>query len=394
MMPTSVGVLVHVAVRHLHLGHLGVAVASLVGLLAGLRLIASARHTWGDAKPREVTFGPEGITVEGMAPIARGDIAAGWFQPGAPPTGVLVPQPAPPSIVVVDHRQRVVFHAVVADEAEALALLGSLGLDASQRRVELRGASPSSEALWVVLMMLLFVAIPMLERIHAGALVPFLLLCLPMLALLSIPASIVVGTDGISYKWLGWKRFLPLADIALVTPLDKTRIRVAMKDGSVHTLSTGRNRQHGERPVQHRDAVLARINEAIAVERVQADKSQIGAIVGRQGRSTEAWSQALTALAADGGKVGYRDAAVPEDALVSVIQDEDVRAGAAVALRRSSKPEAKVRVRVAADATASPTLRAALDAVESDSDEAVLEALAALEGERTSSQRLRIQPRT
>jgi hypothetical protein len=95
----------------------------------------------------------------------------------------------------------------------------------------------------------------------------------------------------------------------------------------------------------------------------------------RGGKSLLEWVRDLKRIGA--GVVDHRTPAVPIDVLLRVVEDSAAdaadRASAALAAISHASPDAKRRVRVAAEATASPHLRVALtriaeDASNSDDD--------------------------
>lgn len=227
--------------------------AQLVGLGAAafwlVKLLTADVNGWNSAKPRAIVVGEDGITVDGQI-IPRAQLAEGWFQPGGAAD-------VPPSVVIVDTRHRPLFHAVVTDEAQANDILRLLGLD--RGAVRFRASLPYGDAIWIALFAVLFFIKLLLDTRGLERFTPLLLLAMPFAVLFSIPARIEVAASSVTYRWLRWSRTYALADIADIQA-QKQRLRIELRDGSVHELITGADKQHGEDASQHRDAIMIRIN--------------------------------------------------------------------------------------------------------------------------------------
>jgi hypothetical protein len=212
----------------------------------------------------------------------------------------------------------------------------------------------------------------------SGAMSGIAMLFVPLVLAGMIPSKIVVGVDGVLVKWLFTKRFIPMSQITAVTRADDRAIRFHLSSGEsvvVHTSMRGKYKT--ARAPQHRDAVLARVAEALAAFRARGASVDVSALVGRGTRTKNEWLDALRKLRAGGG--GYRSALVRDDDLWRVVEDPaapaDERAGAAMVLRRSLDESGRARVRVAAEASASPKLRVVLDAAASETDDALESAI-------------------
>jgi hypothetical protein len=108
-------------------------------------------------------------------------------------------------------------------------------------------------------------------------------------------------------------------------------------------------------------------------ERYAAEAARALDVLERAGRSTREWLEALRKLPAAGG---FRAAALDSIDLQQVVSDPKVplerRIGAALALR--DDPEARKRVRIAAEQSAEPRVRVALEAAAADDiDESEIE---------------------
>jgi hypothetical protein len=366
------------------LGLLGFAGFMLANLQAGalgvhLFVIASLIRRFGlrdnrFSKPvrRAVNVGKEGELHVGDRVIPKGEIVDGWYQPRASTS---------PTVQLVNKRRRVVFEADVANEAEAVALLKELGVDASKRRATFSIASPVAQSQWrsAGVIALTMGASSMVRNVipHFGMLQA--LVVLSAVIFLLIPARIDVGLDGVLIRWMGTRKFIPLASIKTASATESTGIRLELRDGKTETIQTasGKQRYNGGAHREHRDLVLVRIREALAAHGAVESGADVAALVARAGRTIDEWKTALTKLA--GAQASYREAAVRDEDLWRLVEDpradEDARAGAALVLRSKLDDDGKARVRIAAEASASPKLRVALEAASDGSEEAAFEAL-------------------
>ena len=342
----------------------------VLGVVVGRRNWASRR------RGRAVRVPPAGVHVDGVLAVPRAGVEDGFFQPR---------REGGSSVCLVDRRRRVVFEAEVSDQ-RAATLLRVLGLDAASRRAEFRGASPigASTALNVAFVFALFVIGALAYDVLLALGIPSsplftMLAMVPIFLAAMAPSKIVVGVDGVLVRWFWRERFIPLADIASLSVGDFREILLRLTSGKTVTIHTTNTRRHlSEHHRQHRDAVYARIVEAVNAHRQNRGAAEVALLVARGARSVTAWKRALEAIAQGDG--GYRQAALRDEDLWRLVEDpratEDARAGAAFLLRKSLDAEGKARVRVAADATASPKLRVALDAAAGDSDDVASAALA------------------
>lgn len=365
-------------------GVLGLHVA-LIGL--GVALSQSRTNFRAKRRRANVRADGRGVSVDGALVVPRAKIGDGFFQPrlGRDPNKAST---YGSSVRLVDKRRRVLFEAE-ADEGEALAMLTALGLDPGSKRAEFYASSPvyatvARNVTFVFGMMALMVVLGAASSaLHLHGAAPLLpLLFMGAIVGSVLPSKIAVGVDGVLVRWLWQKKFLPMAKITRVSPSGDRMIDVWLADGGVETLHTSMRRRgswgSGARSHawQHRDAILARMNEALAAFRSRGPGADVSALVGKGTRTREEWLAALAKLRATEG--GYRDAVVRDEDLFRVVEDpaapEDARAGAALLLRRSLDDAGKARVRVAADATASPRLRVVLDAAASERDEEAVRA--------------------
>jgi hypothetical protein len=188
---------------------------------------------------------------------------------------------------------------------------------------------------------------------------------LPLLSQLVLMTTVDVGADGI---WLSRGNvFLPYSELVQVA-VDTRDLVLVRKSGRPIRLGFGGTEQQSEACA----ACVKRIEEARAAFANVGAAVRPEALLRPGGRSTVEWLKALRAIA------DYRSSAVPEDTLWRIVEDPTaaapMRAGAAVALARDLDDEARLRLRVAAQACAAPKLRVAFELVAEDAqaDEARL----------------------
>lgn len=275
--------------------------------------------------------------------------------------------------------------AAIPNEYDAQALLSALGLDSARRRVAVKlGSVPAQLTYGCLMIPLTFFGMIMLLTLldvpdrFFKTMLPGLF---PLMLLLAIraarPVEVIVGTDGVGLRRAWTRRFIPYSALRSAEIDDDSNLVLKMLSGKEITLN------NGDEPA--RRALSARIREAM---QAQGDGSAEGRaeldLLELRGRSLHAWRDALKGLAARPGD--YRRAGIPEEMLLSVIEDPDAaperRIGAAVALRASGRKDAAPRIRVAAEACASERVRVALErAAEDELDDATLE-LAMKEAEK------------
>jgi hypothetical protein len=358
---------------------------TMLGLAA---LFASVR--WNLRPKREragVRVDHEGVWTDARLTVPSAAILDGFFQPRAGRDRNKASSYGS-SVRLLGKRGAIVFEAET-EEREALALLRALGLDPESKRAEFNGSSPLYATLARNLLFVFGVVVASFvvsfllasSGLSGGA---FPLLALPLILGAMVPSRIAVGLDGILVRWLWQRTFIPMSEIVEVDRVDDRIIRLRLVGGGdvrLYTSMRRRGQATSRVAAEHRDAVLARIGQALRAFRARGPAADVSALVGRGTRTKSDWLTALTRLRDAEG--GYRDAVVREDDLWRVVEDpsapEDARGGAALLLRDSLDDAGKARVRVAAEATASPKLRVALDAAAGDAhEEAVRAALSDL----------------
>ncbi len=299
----------------------------------------------------------------GAAPSAvdLADIRSGWELPANRSVLLRLAGRREMSIVPSDPSavDRVLDHARVAPDQRALAM--------PLRRT--LGAFTIGLLSWMTTFVLtLFGSIAL-----AGGWGTLLAIMLATLTSMAVVARfgnprIVVGTDGVRIKGTLFQRFVPFAELAQVLHYGSDALRIVRRDGTsfvIPLVALGR---------AHVDAVVRRIARAQEAA-AKAGARGVDALARRE-RSIAEWSEDLARIAV--APAGFRDNALSREDFERVLADPnapaDQRLGAAIALRAADAEAARVRVRVAADATADDDLRRALlAAAEDEIDEAALE---------------------
>lgn len=326
----------------------------------------------------------EAVHHAGELLVRRSDLAAGFLVPKEGGFWVrLQRRGVRPSILVS-----------VRDAEEGRALLRALGFDASQTAAQMRVASDVFA--WSRGKQLLFMLAPVFGVITGvpalavalgvpglAALAPLLLLAW-VSGLLLTGTRVRIGVDGIHTRWLHKERFIPYSRVQRVDRYEESGggkiyvgVALVLEDGERIKIPAGQ-KGWGVDPLE----VEERIREGLELHRRGADAVD-PKLLARGTRDLGGWVTALRALGS-GANADMRTPPVPQDKLVRIAEDAAapplVRAGAAVAAAGLS-PEARKRVRIAAETTASPALRVALErvAAEDANDETLADALGELE---------------
>lgn len=290
-------------------------------------------------------------------------------------------------------RLRLPLFVRVRDQEEAAALVLALGFGAEQVAAEMRIASallamplPVQAGLLLAPTPLFVAAVTLLAAAtHSAAVVAALVagLFAYVFTLSFAPMRVRVGTDGVVTRWLGRTRWIDHAQIEGAVVYDE-RISTKRQHGVRLLLAGGEELRlpTGQTDVGQAEAarLVTRILEAREARRRGA-KGGGAELLARGERDVTGWVRFLRGLGA--GSVDPRSPAVPRDVLLRIVEDSHAapldRASAAVAATEAADPDAKRRVRVAAQASASPKLRVALERIaEAEDEEAVAEALRAL----------------
>ena len=201
--------------------------------------------------------------------------------------------------------------------------------------------------------------------------------------------EVTVGTDGLVLRSTFGRDFIPYAQVTQVAP-DPRGVRVVHGKKSV-VLPTSEGMllpapgQSAALPsmaaaagIKRREALLDRIEAAMAARKMSGTASANLGHLDRNGRPITAWRDDLQRLVKAPSL--YRGAGFEKSELATVIEDPGApaerRVGAALALRVADPEEARRRVRVAVSACADDDLRSALEsAAEGQVEEDQLEKL-------------------
>jgi len=284
--------------------------------------------------------------------------------------------------------RRLPLDLVVRDIDEGRQILRALGLDASQSVAKVQTASylvSKRGPLIASVLALGAFALAIFPRLaHSVPLAqPFgaVAMALSLLALLALIAKrtdVSIGADGILIHWLWVRRFVRCEDILTVSDYEETMGRsrnvgvcLQLKSGEEIRLPVGARNFSEDRCA----ALVERIRETMAAQR-SGQGAAAGAMLGRQGRAMSEWIRALRAMGV-GADATLRTAPTDPQVLLRVVESPsspaEERAAAAVAIAAGGDEEARIRLRVAAEAVAEPKLRVALEAA-AEEDEAALEA--------------------
>jgi hypothetical protein len=368
-----------VAVPAFHMGIFGT-----LGLLWAYRANKSPVKLGGG-----ISIGDAGVYHAGKLLAGRDELEAGFITPR--PTGV--------TVRLQRRGRRASLTIAVKDVEEGRALLRALGLDATQTAAELRAASDMFA--WSLSKQLVVMTTPIFAAVFTimglavvlgaskalAVIVPLMLVTVftGVFGLIFTPTRVRIGVDGIATRWLGKDRFIPFSKMRGVQAYEervggKTYLGIALDldDGERVKVPAGQKGFTSMEPAELEE----RIREALTVHRDGAGLVD-ERLLARGRRAVPEWIAALRALGA-GANADLRTPPVPPEKLLRIAEDAAaaplVRVGAAVAAAASA-PDAKRRVRLAAQTTASPKLRVALERVSADdaTDESVAEALADLD---------------
>jgi hypothetical protein len=274
--------------------------------------------------------------------------------------------------------------------SHARTMLESAGVDAERRiltTVFLRPRHISTVALAAVIFVGLSVGLTRALRYMgaiAGTYEAMLVALLTAVVVLGgyvalIRAVLVVGTDGLEMRQAFRIRYVPFDQVADVTRNRDALVVVLRTGESIHlvrSLPIEPVGSFGESDLAiDVDLLRTRIVDAMHTHERSRRAFERTVLLGRNSRSATEWLASLRALGE--GEVGYRTNSLPVEELRRIVSDSncanDVRVGAAVALRVVAREDAVSRIRVAAETTASPELRRLLNDIADEGDDERLE---------------------
>ncbi len=263
-----------------------------------------------------------------------------------------------------------VIHAEVDDATMAYRLLDRLEIEPAKRRVTIALASPVRQLFAGCLSLpisIVFFAMPLGYLVSRNQppqwpVVGYAFcVFLSMLVVMRIarPTEVSIGNDGLRIR-------TPLRDEWI--PYDRVRSVEARANALfVEQGGPGTNSRRNRIATGSADLMLAlanRIRMAMALGSNGDGDTTAGQKLDPQGKTLEAWKKDLQFLVTS---IGYRKAGITPDALLSLVEDPDLplgqRLGAAVALRIVEHPEARERIRIAADACADEDMKRAFDEI-------------------------------
>ncbi|WP_437606704.1 hypothetical protein WMF20_38005 [Sorangium sp. So ce834] len=176
--------------------------------------------------------------------------------------------------------------------------------------------------------------------------------------------EVVVGSDGVRVERPFASVWLPYTELTAVQARGDRLVLSRRRGEAAVELATGEDLT---------EALAQRIREAHA-SAVGSAAPRGAEALERRGRDLAAWLDDLRKLVSAGD---YRATALSPEDVLHTLDDADSppdrRLGAALVLRIAGYPEARARIRVAAEATADDALRAALEhAAEEEVDDAAL----------------------
>ena len=299
-------------------------------------------------------------------------------------------------------RIRVVFHSggvsaavgqaplltfFATDTADAWAMLAAARIDGEQQIFRATFVRPLAG--WQAICAFLigsgfFACFAMISRAlvrfadHPGAVpVPFLLASVVAFGSYAMLArtSVSVGTDGVEICRTLRKRFVPLDEISEVRVLPDAVV-LALASGEtlplVHRLPLEPVRFDVSDIGIGRALLGDRIVEAVRVHRARRSQGSRVSVLGHNSLSIDDWLASMSAVGL--AAIDYRTVATPVEELQRVVCDataaNDVRIGAALALRVAQATDGRVQICIAAETTASSELRRVLLGIATASDEA------------------------
>jgi hypothetical protein len=219
---------------------------------------------------------------------------------------------------------------------------------------------------YVMFVLSLFVALEFEASLGVAAAFIGLLLFLTTIVLVTRPAKLTIGADGVTARWLGGYRFVPysaMGGVEVIDPNTPSRRRnpVQVKiDSAIALPIVMPALLSGDR--KRADVIAERIRAGRRAARRSTDT--IVPELERRGRSIEAWIDHLQSVGT-GANADPRTPVTPPDALWAVLrnpnQEPSVRTAAAVAL--ATDPQQRAHIREIAGSTASAELRNALELV-------------------------------
>ncbi len=325
-----------------------IALALGVLLTAGASLVAVAGLS--SARRRSVAVSAEGLRLDGalVAPARHiANVSTVRTKGGAWAARVDCGPLRPSCLVLVSSRTEATKLAAAFESESTTVAFHALPPWAKHLRglVILLTASPC-----VLLSALRFMP-PWVILAVAGL---YALIALPAV----LPQRIEVGGDGVFVCWFGWRRFVPFARVARVTP---TSLGVALAMDGAPDLEICLTQRTGHASERRRKLLECIATRHDAFERLRRDAGEY-AILARGTRPVAQWIDDMRAIGASAA--GYRGIALSRERLWSILEnaasESSAREGAALALGDSLDDRERGRLASALAASVSPRLRLTL----------------------------------
>ncbi len=322
-------------------------------LLGGVLFLHASRHSGVKAKKARLRASLDELAVDDVGIWPRSEIAEWQYTRYAGKLGVRL----------VDARARTIVDVIVRTKRR-LRLLRALGLDATRVRTLFHLASPLQRSALGALLVVPLAYVMWLATVAASAgSMPHALASLAIFVLLGLlvwPARMLVGTDGLRYDWLFWRRFYSFRDVVAVERTDRgIRLRRTGKRPSFITvLSLG----SANRPTL--ELAYETVESAWSSRGEDNQRRRLVDSLARQGRSVQEWTDTLGER--DQLEASYRLSATSDEHLWNVLEDAKcdptARVGAAYCLRQGGRANRR-RLRIAAHSVAERKVRVALEAL-------------------------------
>jgi hypothetical protein len=331
-------------------------------LLALVLFIAFANNAYPLRQSGRLAAAATGLSLDGRTVVRRDQIATAFRTSDAEP------------FVRIVRRNGRSLDVKLADDGQVEALLDALGLGVGLSTATFRATLGGRRTF--LAMVAAIVAAGALSGGLAGVvgyhdpiLAPMftfvVLVAMASLVSARVNAQVDVGSDGVLLRRRGGSRFLPYRVLESIA---------AERGSVVLRLATGERvllRLHDAEGAA-RDALVARVEEALSAFRAGSGPESAEALVAPGGRPVDRWLREVRAIAK---ARDYREARLDADRLWRLLLDSTAspatRAGAAIAV--SHDEAARARLRVAAEACVEPRLRVALDRVAQGAGDAELE---------------------
>jgi len=303
---------------------------------------------------------PEGLAIEQ-------ETNERWITRAFIVDGLLLPM-GEETAVELHLRGGSVLRAIVAREELAESLLAQLELGPERRRVAVALGTPNRSLLWgcagiplsSFVWSIVLAGVQALIEMPSGALAALWVLCIcvsPLvLARLAWRGELVVGAEGVLVRRALNQRLVRY----------ETLYKVSADQEAIHLFFEGPKGLEGivlgASDAAKASGIAERIRKAAAAFDGERAAAPLGELLEARGRSLAAWRASLASLVQP--KDAYRRTALSEEALSEVLSDPrasaEQRMGAALALSVAEVPEARARIRIAADTCADEATREAL----------------------------------